>query len=212
VSRSIPPLHRLLYGGLLGILLSVTLAEYTSISLFNLYHNSYLIRDTFGISPNYISDILLKFSWAIVCLTSWWMIWKLDFFLSKPPPPKQNPAPDLKDEPPKPSPGQNSSRNTAKVDSPKQKESACDRKENTKTKEDKGDKQTLQDLHFAKILEMEDTSNMTEIKSSYRQKIAQYHPDRVSAMGPEIREIAEKKAKEINEAYEYFRKKFKSLK
>jgi hypothetical protein len=31
-------------------------------------------------------------------------------------------------------------------------------------------------------------------------------------MGPEIREVAEKKAKEINEAYEHFRKKFKSLK
>jgi hypothetical protein len=28
------------------------------------------------------------------------------------------------------------------------------------------------------------------------------------AMGPEIKEVAEKKAKEINEAYEYFRKKF----
>jgi hypothetical protein len=29
-------------------------------------------------------------------------------------------------------------------------------------------------------------------------------------MGPEIREVAEQKAKEINEAYEHFRKKFSS--
>ena len=31
-------------------------------------------------------------------------------------------------------------------------------------------------------------------------------------MGPEIRDVAEKKAKEVNEAYEYFRKKLKSPK
>jgi hypothetical protein len=29
-------------------------------------------------------------------------------------------------------------------------------------------------------------------------------------MGPEIRDVAEVKAKEINEAYEYFRKKFET--
>ena len=46
------------------------------------------------------------------------------------------------------------------------------------------------------------------MKSAYRKLIAQYHPDRVSAMGPEIKEVAETKAKEINEAYEYFRNKF----
>ena len=45
-----------------------------------------------------------------------------------------------------------------------------------------------------------------EIKPTYRKIIAQYHPDRVVAMGPEIKEVAEKKAKEINEAYEQLRK------
>ena len=48
------------------------------------------------------------------------------------------------------------------------------------------------------------------MKSHYRKLIAQYHPDRVRAMGPEIRDVAESKAKEINEAYEFFRRKFEA--
>ena len=38
--------------------------------------------------------------------------------------------------------------------------------------------------------------------------MTQYHPDKVRNMGDEIREVAERKAKEINEAYDYFRKKY----
>ena len=81
-----------------------------------------------------------------------------------------------------------------------------------KKKKEKIDFTSLEDLRFGKILEIEDLQDSEKIKASYRKKIAQYHPDRVGAMGPEIREVAEKKAKEINEAYEHFRKKFKSLK
>ena len=32
--------------------------------------------------------------------------------------------------------------------------------------------------------------------------MTQYHPDKVRSMGDEIREVAERKAKEINEAYQ----------
>jgi DnaJ-class molecular chaperone len=41
-----------------------------------------------------------------------------------------------------------------------------------------------------------------EIRSAYQRLIRQYHPDRVADMGPEIRALAEKRAKEINAAYE----------
>ena len=54
------------------------------------------------------------------------------------------------------------------------------------------------------------TTDFSQIKQTYRRAIAQYHPDKVSALGPEIREVAENKAKEINHAYEYFRKNSKS--
>jgi DnaJ-domain-containing protein 1 len=35
-----------------------------------------------------------------------------------------------------------------------------------------------------------------------------YHPDRVSGLGPEFAEIAERKMKQINAAYEELQKKF----
>ena len=32
----------------------------------------------------------------------------------------------------------------------------------------------------------------------------EYHPDRVAALGPKLRELAESESKKINAAYEYF--------
>ena len=62
--------------------------------------------------------------------------------------------------------------------------------------------------NFAKILGLVGDYVPEDAKSSYRSLIAQYHPDKVSLMGDEIREVAERKAKEINEAYEFFRRKY----
>ena len=36
----------------------------------------------------------------------------------------------------------------------------------------------------------------------------EYHPDKVSSMAKELQELALKRTKEINEAYEYFKKKY----
>ena len=92
-----------------------------------------------------------------------------------------------------------------------------------KTKENKSEEQpeepskknqdipNLKEVHYGKILELEDLNDAEAIRP-LTEKIAQYHPDRVRAMGPEIRDVAEKKAKKVNEAYEYFRKKLKSPK
>jgi hypothetical protein len=44
-------------------------------------------------------------------------------------------------------------------------------------------------------------ANATEIQSAYRQRMREYHPDRVQTLGAEIRELAERKAKQINAAY-----------
>ena len=57
-------------------------------------------------------------------------------------------------------------------------------------------------------LKQDEAKDFSKIKSTYRRVIAQYHPDKVGDMGPEIKEIAEAKAKEINHAYKHFRKKF----
>ncbi len=41
-----------------------------------------------------------------------------------------------------------------------------------------------------------------EIKKAYRRLVNTYHPDKVSHMGEEFKELAEKKFKEIQEAYQ----------
>ena len=64
------------------------------------------------------------------------------------------------------------------------------------------------ELRHGKALGLEGKLTPDEIKKKYRQLMTQYHPDKVLGMGDEIREVAERKAKEINEAYDYFRKKY----
>jgi DnaJ-domain-containing protein 1 len=46
------------------------------------------------------------------------------------------------------------------------------------------------------------------IRKKYIELLAKYHPDKVQHLGIEFQEIAEKKTKEIMEAYEFFRKKY----
>jgi DnaJ like chaperone protein len=52
------------------------------------------------------------------------------------------------------------------------------------------------------ILEVKSSASLDEIKSAYKKKISQYHPDKVSSLGPEFTSIAEQKTKKINAAYE----------
>lgn len=49
-----------------------------------------------------------------------------------------------------------------------------------------------------------------DIRKRYKELISQYHPDRVHNLGEDLKELAEKKTKELNEAYEFFRKKYSS--
>jgi hypothetical protein len=56
------------------------------------------------------------------------------------------------------------------------------------------------------VLGVSATDAPDEIKSKYKQLIMQYHPDRVSHLGPELIEFALRKTKEINEAYALVRK------
>jgi len=60
------------------------------------------------------------------------------------------------------------------------------------------------------ILELPDDADADMIKSAYKQKMMEYHPDRVSNLGRELQILAEMKTKEINEAYEYL-KKYKNI-
>jgi DnaJ like chaperone protein len=59
--------------------------------------------------------------------------------------------------------------------------------------------------HYA-TLGLEKGADMEEIKKAYRKLSMQYHPDKVRHLGDEFRAVAEEKMKEINQAYDYFKK------
>jgi DnaJ like chaperone protein len=61
----------------------------------------------------------------------------------------------------------------------------------------------------ARILGLTNPYSVDDIKSSYRAMLAQYHPDKVNHLGEEIRSVADRKTREIMEAYEYFRKEYR---
>lgn len=41
-----------------------------------------------------------------------------------------------------------------------------------------------------------------QVKRAYREALSQYHPDKVSHLGPDIQNLAREKTHKINEAYE----------
>jgi DnaJ-domain-containing protein 1 len=51
------------------------------------------------------------------------------------------------------------------------------------------------------VLDVPSDASKEEIVRSYRQKIRQYHPDRVSGLAPEFIELAERHSKALNAAY-----------
>jgi len=59
--------------------------------------------------------------------------------------------------------------------------------------------------HYA-TLGLEKGATMDEIKKAYRKLSMQYHPDKVRHLGAEFQKVAEEKMKEINTAYDYFKK------
>jgi len=56
------------------------------------------------------------------------------------------------------------------------------------------------------ILEVDPQASDDEIEAAYRRQIAQYHPDKVAGAAKEIRELADKRASEINAAYDQIQK------
>lgn len=56
------------------------------------------------------------------------------------------------------------------------------------------------------VLGLNQGASDDEIKKAYRKLSMKYHPDKVRHLGDEFRGVAEEKMKEINAAYDYFKK------
>jgi DnaJ like chaperone protein len=67
-----------------------------------------------------------------------------------------------------------------------------------------------EDQYYA-VLGLEPGADFSAIKKAYRKLSMQYHPDKVSHLGEEFQRVAEEKMKEINMAYDYFKKKFNNV-
>ena len=51
------------------------------------------------------------------------------------------------------------------------------------------------------VLAVSPQASEEEIKQAYKTLISQYHPDKVASLGQELRDVAERKSKEITLAY-----------
>ena len=51
------------------------------------------------------------------------------------------------------------------------------------------------------ILGITPAATSGEIRDAYQKLVKQYHPDQVAHLGPELREVAERRTKEITAAY-----------
>ena len=57
-----------------------------------------------------------------------------------------------------------------------------------------------------KILEVSESSTDDELKKAYRKMAVKYHPDKVSHLGEEVKNLAEEKFKMVNQAYTNIKK------
>jgi DnaJ-class molecular chaperone len=53
-----------------------------------------------------------------------------------------------------------------------------------------------------RVFGLAEDANDAEIDLAYRRLIGQYHPDRLAGAAPELRQQAERKARELNAAYD----------
>ena len=62
---------------------------------------------------------------------------------------------------------------------------------------------------YGSVLGLSHNYTLDDIRSGYLKLAAQYHPDKVDHLGPKLKSVAEQEMKQINEAYLFFRNKYK---
>lgn len=96
-----------------------------------------------------------------------------------------------------------SNNNKNKSSNSSNKETDNDESANKTFKEKPDDKEDYIATSWHKILGVSESASNEEIRTQYKRKIRDFHPDKVASLAKEFRDLAEFKAKEINYAYEY---------
>jgi hypothetical protein len=65
------------------------------------------------------------------------------------------------------------------------------------------------DAYYGRLIGLMGKVTREEIRSKYIGMISLYHPDRVQHLGPELKELAEIKSKEINAAYDWLKTRYR---
>ena len=60
------------------------------------------------------------------------------------------------------------------------------------------------------VLGVAEQASQDEIEQAYRRRMSEYHPDKVASAAPELKALAERRASEINAAYESIQKRRKN--
>lgn len=55
--------------------------------------------------------------------------------------------------------------------------------------------------HWTEVLGIGIDASIEDVRSAYKREMSRYHPDKVASLGVELRELAERKSKQIGEAY-----------
>ena len=64
------------------------------------------------------------------------------------------------------------------------------------------------EVYYGRILGLRGRVSAVDVRNRYRELAAQYHPDKVNHLGPKLKEVAEREMQDINEAFEYFKRKY----
>jgi len=79
-----------------------------------------------------------------------------------------------------------------------------DKKQTADSKRQTEEKMTPEEA-FA-ILKISKNASNDEIKAAYKERMKEYHPDRLENLGNELQELAKRKTQEINEAFTLIKK------
>jgi hypothetical protein len=69
--------------------------------------------------------------------------------------------------------------------------------------------QPLSEKDHAKVLGLGGSCTIQDIKVAFKKKMKDNHPDKINQMDEEIKRFAEERMKRINDAYQFFRDKYK---